>query len=341
MRVHLSKRGQVWHAYFRKNGKRIRKSLQVENRKIAEDLRLKLEWQLNSGEEPLRVKRTRINNYLEEFREFSISRKRPKTQVIDMGRLNEFLDSIDTAYLQDIETADVSRFLSRKALRDGSAPATILRYREICHTFFNHAKRMKYIRDNPVSDVPRPAIPQRDPRFLSLDQVEKLLEVVERDRIAPLVATLVFAGLRREEVCWLTWNDLQLRFKPPVLKVRSKTVGDESWMPKTRRDRTIPISPKLMEHLRKVGKNGTPWVFTSLQGCRWDPDNLSKRYRRILKKAGLPWNFLDLRHTFGSQLAMKGVSLIKIAQLMGNSPEIARRHYIQLIPEELAVDVVF
>ena len=60
-----------------------------------------------------------------------------------------------------------------------------------------------------------------------------------------------------------------------------------------------------------------------------------------MKKAGLPWNFLDLRHTFGSQLARKGVSLLKIAKLMGNSPEIARRHYIHLMPEELHEDVEF
>jgi len=48
---------------------------------------------------------------------------------------------------------------------------------------------------------------------------------------------------------------------------------------------------------------------------------------------------LDFRHTFGSQLAMKGESLYKISALMGNSHEICRRHYAALIPERLA-DVV-
>lgn len=60
-----------------------------------------------------------------------------------------------------------------------------------------------------------------------------------------------------------------------------------------------------------------------------------------MRRAGLPWTFLDLRHTFGSQLAKNDVSLIKIAQLMGNSPEIARRHYIQLVPEDMLADVEF
>lgn len=48
---------------------------------------------------------------------------------------------------------------------------------------------------------------------------------------------------------------------------------------------------------------------------------------------------MDFRHTFGSHLAMKGESLYKISKLMGNSPEICRKHYAALIPEEMA-DVV-
>jgi hypothetical protein len=50
---------------------------------------------------------------------------------------------------------------------------------------------------------------------------------------------------------------------------------------------------------------------------------------------------LDFRHTFGSQLAMKGESLYKISTLMGNSPEICRRHYAALISEELIDSVEF
>ena len=55
----------------------------------------------------------------------------------------------------------------------------------------------------------------------------------------------------------------------------------------------------------------------------------------------MPWRLCDFRHTFGSHLAQKGVSLYKIATLMGNSPEICRKHYARLIPEELRDEVEF
>ncbi|MCH7721157.1 MAG: hypothetical protein IH988_09255 [Planctomycetes bacterium] len=49
----------------------------------------------------------------------------------------------------------------------------------------------------------------------------------------------------------------------------------------------------------------------------------------------------DFRHTFGSQLAMKGESLFKISALLGNSPGICGPHYAALIPEEMRDTVEF
>ena len=116
-------------------------------------------------------------------------------------------------------------------------------------------------------------------------------------------------------------------------------------MPKTKRNRTIPISKRLSKILAawwgSQKQQHAVWLFPSPQGKRWDPDNLSARFRKKMQRAGLPWNLLDLRHTFGSHLAKKGTSLLKISILMGNSPTIARRHYIHLIPEEMYEDVEF
>jgi hypothetical protein len=73
----------------------------------------------------------------------------------------------------------------------------------------------------------------------------------------------------------------------------------------------------------------------------YDPDNFIRDLRNANKKVSLQWTCLDFRHTFGSQLAMKGESLYKISALMGNSPEICRKHYAALIPETLATSVEF
>lgn len=83
------------------------------------------------------------------------------------------------------------------------------------------------------------------------------------------------------------------------------------------------------------------WFFPSPRGTRWDPDNFAADLRKANREAELKWTCLDNRHTFGSQLAQRGVSLYKIATLLGNSPEICRRHYAALIPEAMGAEVEF
>jgi integrase len=126
-----------------------------------------------------------------------------------------------------------------------------------------------------------------------------------------------------------------------MIRVRAKSIGGESWKPKTGVNRAVPISCDLRAYLDKYkpGISDHGWFFPGPQGRRWDCDNFSRDLRDINRHAGLDWGCLDFRHTFGSQLAMANISLHKISKLMGNSPEICRRHYAALVPEDMA-DVV-
>jgi len=279
-----------------------------------------------------------------EYEAWSAARKRAKTVMNDTKRLDEFFATVPGKGLREIRTADVERFLTKKAT-GGSKPATLARHREILHALWSWAKRQDYVPDNVVTAIPRVRIPESDPVFLSLPQIDELMAAVAGTKVEATVAIAVFAGLRREELCWLTWDDVEFDTSPPMLRVRAKTIGGESWQTKTKRDRRVPISPRLLEvllrHREQRQRKDVPWLLPSPLGCRQDPDNLSREIRPVLKRAKLPWNLLTLRHTFGSQLARKGVSLLKIAKLMGNSPTIAARHYINLVPEEMANEVAF
>ncbi len=128
-----------------------------------------------------------------------------------------------------------------------------------------------------------------------------------------------------------------------MIRVRAKTIGGTFWEPKTKVNRVVPISSSLKKYLDAYVRPETdgPWYFPSPTGKRWDPDNVSRALRAANSAAGLDWTCLDYRHTFGSQLAMRGESLYKISALMGNSPEICRRHYAALLPESLVSSVEF
>ena len=147
------------------------------------------------------------------------------------------------------------------------------------------------------------------------------------------------------------------------------------WQPKTRRNRVVPVSSKLGAVLRSVLRNierntegaeigpdggasgdfrecatkrprntrtkDTP-LFLTPKGKRWNPDNLTHAFRSRMDDAGLSWTLLDLRHTFASHVIRKpGMTYARLAALMGNSPEICRRHYAHLATEEMGADVEF
>lgn len=257
--------------------------------------------------------------------------------------------AVEAACFEDITTTQLTEFISSQVRRRGLAPKTANRYREILVRLFNWAIKQFGVRmrgdKNPAASVERYRERAPQIRFMTLAQVQEQLHALEsKPQLQAMVATLIYAGLRREELTWLTADDIDLKGGTHgMIRVRAKTISGESWQPKTRVNRAVPVSLALRAILDSYTPRSTAegWFFPSPEGRRWDPDNFSTDLRDANRAVGLPWGCLDFRHTFGSQLAMKGVSHYKIATLMGNSPEICRRHYAALVPEAMTQDVEF
>jgi len=282
------------------------------------------------------------------------------------------LQRIEANHMEEIGAAQVSRFIADIVQARGLAPKTANRYREILCRLFNWAMKERGVQmpgdKNPVASVSRYKEHAPKIRFLTLPQIDEQLaalapvkqeepagKVVQlhtdtkgrarlRRQIRTMVAMYIYAGLRREEALWLQMSDIDLRAgQYGMIRIQAKEVDGETWEPKTKVNRAVPISSSLRQYLdayRPLATQGN-WLFPSPEGHRYDPDNFSQALRVLQNEAGLVWGCLDFRHTFGSHLAMKGESLYKISTLMGNSPEICRRHYAALIPEAMVDTVEF
>jgi len=263
------------------------------------------------------------------------------------GRLREPV--IAVTYLEQITTAQISEFILERVRRHDLQPKTANRYRELLQHLFNWAMQERGVRMpggvNPASRVKR--YKERAPqiRFLTKPQIKEQLQSLEKHpMLRAMVAMFIYAGLRREEALWLTCDDVDFSAGiQGIIRIHAKTINGIFWEPKTKRNRVVPISKALRIYLDEYHPPQVPgdWFFSTPTGCRWHPDNFSQYLRQVNQEAGLKWGCLDFRHTFGSHLAMKGESLYKIATIMGNSPEICRRHYATLLPESLLQSVEF
>lgn len=257
--------------------------------------------------------------------------------------------AITVPYIEQVTTADLSAWLQAHVASRGLAAKTANRYREILTRLYNWAMKERGIQmpggKNPAAPIARHKESAPVISFLTLEQIDRQLNALANyPRLQAMVALYVYAGLRREEALWLTLSDIDLKSGPyGIIRVQAKTINGEFWQPKTKVNRAVPISQALRHYLNAYKPRITPdrWYLTSPEGKHYDPDNFASDFTQAQEKAGLKWTCLDFRHTFGSQLAQKGESLFKIATLMGNSPEICRRHYAALVPEALHTTVEF
>jgi len=373
------KRGQVWWIKYYVNGHPVQHSLETTEERVALAKKSKVEYERATRGLALPSK-TPIAEFLEEFCRFlETIRSTHKSYKNDMSRLRVFFGPIcpslelgDTCnkgkrrrkkrpkvtdrfknkhvhvrLLEEVSSEMISQFIARRIREDHLAPKSVNHLRTILRRMFAWAIKEKGYtgadgqRRSPVDDVERRTEPASNIRFLDADQIEEQLEaLLGQPRICTMVATYIYAGLRREELLWLTRKDVDLTGK--MIRVRAKTIGGQFWQPKTRKNRAVPISKTLLKILRAYKPlPRSQWFFPAPHGGRWDTDNFSQTLRKINRENGLPWSCVDFRHTFGSQLAQKGESLYKISELMGNSPEICRRHYAALVPEAMRETVEF
>jgi len=363
----FKRRMQYWVSFYL-DGKQVRRSLKTTNEKVAKAKVRRIEYELEIGDLQMASK-LHLATILQAFCRHLMATRTYKSYKNDFSRLRIFFGPIceeleirppgpsgkplarprpdkyagkhaQAKFLEDVTSQVINRFLAAREEQNGWSPKTANLMRQTLHKLFNYAIKHHGFcsRDrrypNPAANVDRRRESAPQIRFLTLEQIDEQLSAVrDHATIHAMVATYIYAGLRREAAVWLTPEDVDLKRR--LIRVQAKTIDGEFWQPKTKRNRVVPISDALFAILSVYElPHDCVWFFPSPTSKQWNPDNLSQDLRKINRAHGLIWRTLDFRHTFGSQLAQKGESLYKIATLMGNSPDICRKHYAALIPEE-------
>jgi integrase len=110
-------------------------------------------------------------------------------------------------------------------------------------------------------------------RFLSLEEMERLLAVAD-DVLRPLLLAVLHTGLRRSELFWLTWQDVD--FKRGVLRMLH-TKNDER--------RELPLTDTLRDTLQQLPRRlNSDYVFPGKTGHGLV--DIRKRFHRALREAG-------------------------------------------------------
>lgn len=135
------------------------------------------------------------------------------------------------------------------------------------------------------------------------------------------------AGLRRSEIYWLSWDDVDFERK------RIHVSPKKDWTPKDHERRWVPMPADLERHLNGLRRFGEYVFMDSAE--RPSLVGMSVYFKRLVRKAGLKGSIHTLRHSYGSHLANGGATPKVIMELMGHSSLEMVDKYLHLAPSTL------
>ena len=164
-----------------------------------------------------------------------------------------------------------------------------------------------------IALVHRPKRPKLLPNVLSKEEVKLILNAHSNIKHRTMLSLIYSCGLRRSELINLKPQDIDSKRNLIFIK-----------QSKGKKDRIVPLSPKILELLREYYKIYKPitWLFESVKGNElYDERSLSNVLKQALVKAGItkPVSLHWLRHSYATHLLESGTDLRYIQELLGHN----------------------
>ncbi len=244
-------------------------------------------------------------------------------------------------HLRQIDHISIRDFLGHLHQK-GNAKTSIARKLAAIRSFFRYLYSEGKVPSNPARLVHSPRLPERTPRFLTVREVETILELPDpgtdrgiRDRA--ILELLYASGLRVSELVRINLEDLSL--EQQITRVYGKG----------KKERLVPFGKKAEQALRRyLEKRGALLrrqrtardpnaFFLNLRGSRISARSVERNLKEYIKKSAL---LLDVhphlfRHSFATHLLNNGADLRCIQELLGHENLSTTQKYTHLSIKEL------
>jgi integrase len=332
----------LWEAstrYTAADGERKRLSVYGKTRAEARGKLNDARKRIAEGAPPRDNKQT-IGSWLESWRTTALpaSSRKATTQELYANLCRKHLEGdTDLAVLRldQIRPTHVEALVLRLRGK-GLSDSTVRQVYTVLRAALDIAVRDGLLASNPTAKVKRPAVAPKEARYLSTEDVRRLLDQLDGLRYRLAVLLMAATGMRRGEVAGLRWSDVDLtRGELTVAGIVVRVAGALEWTaPKTDRSRRrIPLTAGLIAELKKHRKAqiaerlhaGDQWtdtgaVFATEVGGWLDPRNLLRTVEIAAGKAGIEnVGAHTLRHSAAVGWLESGVHIKAASDLLGHA----------------------
>ncbi len=307
----IYKRGRSWVLDFRYKGERHKITLgPLPNRSAAKEVATKRRGEIiaqGHGIASRPAPSLSLEKAAKLFTDWTRVNRRPETAKRYESALKPVLSYFAGKRLADISPFGLEAFKKRRV--EEGVWTGLNRELEALRNLFNRMIAWGKATDNPVRKVKRLKEPEGRTRWLTVEEINRLLAACN-PHVRPAVLTTLHTGLRRQELLGLKAGDLDFARRTVTVQAAYSKNGER---------RSIPMNVTLTQTLRPliIGKASDAPVFQSRKGEPYR--SLRTAFTTACKKAGITncrWH--DLRHTYASQLVMAGVDLPTVKELLGH-----------------------
>jgi integrase len=236
-------------------------------------------------------------------------------------RMDKVLPQFGERYVDSLTPQEIERWLAGHT----KTPATFNRYRAMLSLTFKIAVQNRKCDSNPMKFVKQRKENNSRLRYLTSTEEGKLRDYIQAKwpHHWCAVELALHTGMRQGEQFALRWQNVNLERRMITL-------------PRTKngRPRYLPLNDAAMSALMAAHKlsGKQPWVFLNRYGERHTtPRVWFEKATKELNLKDVTWH--TLRHTFASRLAMAGVAIISIQELLGHRTIQMTLRYAHLSPE--------
>jgi len=161
--------------------------------------------------------------------------------------------------------------------------------------------------------IHRPRTERKLPNVLSKEEVKAILESTKNIKHRAMLSLIYSCGLRCGELIHLKPTDIDS--KRNLVIIRNG---------KGRKDRIVPLSPKILDLLREYYKSNKPKIYLfegQFEGIMYSDRSLQLVLKQSLQTANIkkPVTLHWLRHSYATHLLESGTDLRYIQELLGHN----------------------
>jgi integrase/recombinase XerD len=236
--------------------------------------------------------------------------------------LRDFTEFCRKAKADPRETETVLRFLDH-LYQAGLGSRSVARHLSTLRNYYHFLLGEARILSDPTEHIRSPKQWQTIPKFLNLQDIDKLLGAPEvsrpvglRDRA--MLELLYATGLRVSELCRLNTADVDLNY------------GVVRTMGKGNKQRMVPAGKAALEAVSRYIESGRPkllkgrvsrYLFVTARGSCMTRQSFWKLLAGNARKAGIFRNVTPhvIRHTFATHLLEGGADLRSVQTMLGHA----------------------